>query len=141
MIRVVLDTVVFVRSLINPYGRWGELVFKYFDAYQLFVSREVVGEILEVLQRPELTLKFRPMKNLDYSRVIELLGQAEVVEITESYSGSRDHKDDKFLATADAARADYLVTEDEDLLVLKKHGVTKIIDSLEFLRILEKSVI
>jgi len=140
MIKVVLDTVIIVRSLINPYGRWGELVFKYFDSYQLFVSRKVVEEILEVLQRPELTSKFRTEKNLDFPRVVELLGQAEVVKITEPQSGSRDPKDNKFLATADAALADYLVTEDEDLLILKKHGATKIVDSLEFLRVLEKSV-
>src|SRR3989338_5327249 len=114
MIKVVLDTVIIVRSLINPYGRWGELVFKYFDSYQLFVSQKVVEEILEVLQRPELVSKFWSMKNLDYSKVIELLGRAEVVEITDSYSGSRDPKDNKFLATAAVARADYLVTEDED---------------------------
>ena len=138
MIRVVLDTVVFVRCLINPHGRWGELVFKYFDSYRLFVSRQVVEEILEVLQRPELTSRFRTIEKWDYSRIIELLGEAEVVETTGINLGSRDPKDNKFLVTADAARADYLVTEDEDLLVLEKYGDIKIVDSLEFLRVLEK---
>ena len=65
MIKAVFDTVVFVRSLINPYGRWGELVFSYHDRYQLVVSKELVEEYLEVLHRPELTGKFKTLlKNL-----------------------------------------------------------------------------
>lgn len=136
MIRVVLDTVVFVRSLINPHGRWGELVFKYSKSYQLFVSRPVVEEILEVLQRPELSRKFRTLEDMDYSKIIESIGEAESVDISGTGSGSRDPKDNKFLATADAAKADYLVTEDEDLLVLKQYHKVKIVDSLEFLRVL-----
>lgn len=136
MIRVVLDTVVFVRSLINPHGRWGELVFKYSKSYQLFVSRPVVEEILEVLQRPELSRKFRTLEDMDYSKIIESIGEAESVDISRTGSGSRDPKDNKFLATADAAKADYLVTEDEDLLVLKQYHKVKIVDSLEFLRVL-----
>lgn len=140
MIRVVLDTVVFVRSLINPHGRWGELVFKYFESYQLFVSQPVVEEILEVLQRSELSRKFRALEEMDYSKIVRLIGEAESVDISGTGLGSRDPKDNKFLSTADAAKADYLVTEDEDLLVLKQYRGTKIVDSLEFLRALEKSV-
>lgn len=138
MIRVVLDTVVFVRSLINPHGRWGELVFKHFESYQLFVSQPVVAEILEVLQRPELSRKFRALEKMNYSKIVELIGEAESVDISGTGSGSRDPKDNKFLATADTAKADFLVTEDEDLLVLKQYRGVKIVDSLEFLRVLEK---
>lgn len=138
MLRVVFDTVVFVRSLINPYGVWGKLVFDYYQTYQLFVSKPVVTEIVEVLQRPELTTKFRTLKAMDISTTIVLLGQARVVEVEEIPNISRDPQDDKFLATALAANADYLVSEDKDLLILKEYRGVKIVAATTFVRILEK---
>jgi predicted nucleic acid-binding protein len=47
-------------------------------------------------------------------------------------------KDDKFLATAYTAKADYLVTEDNDLLVLEEYKGIKIITAENFLEILER---
>ena len=138
MVKVVFDTVVFVRSLINPHSRWGQAVFSYSDRYRLFLSQPVLAEILEVLQRPELTRKFRSLKAMDMSKTIEILGQAEVVEVGKIPSASRDVKDNKFLATAGAAGADYLVTEDEDLLILIEHKGAKIVDTATFLAILEQ---
>ena len=49
MLRVVFDTVIFVRALINPHGIWGRLIFQHADAYTLVISPPVVAEILEVL--------------------------------------------------------------------------------------------
>ena len=136
MFRIVLDTVVFVRSLINPYGRWGKLVFAH--EYRLFASRPVVTEILEVLSRPEINRKFRTLHDMGIARVIDILGQAEYVDIPLIPAISRDAKDDKFLATAQIAQADYLVTEDKDLLVLYEYKGTRIVDAATFLRILEQ---
>src|SRR5437660_9953414 len=100
MIKVVFDTVVFVRSLLNPYSFCGRVLFQSFTQYRLFVSRPVVEEILEVLHRDELTSKFRTLAGLDLASVIDILGQAEVVEIPTVAEVSRDPKDNKFLATA-----------------------------------------
>ena len=46
----------------------------------------------------------------------------------------RDPKDDKFLATAMAGEADYLVSEDRDLLDLGEHQGIKIVDVATFLK-------
>jgi len=46
---------------------------------------------------------------------------------------SRDHKDDPVLACALAAGAEYLVTRDQDLLVLSKPFGTKVITPAQFL--------
>ena len=54
-----------------------------------------------------------------------------------SVQDCRDPKDDKFLATCLAAGADYLVSEDDDLLVLGEHAGTRILDAKAFLAILE----
>lgn len=137
MVRVVFDTVIFVRGLINPRSRWGRLVFERAGAYRLLLSREVVTEVAEVIQRPRLTRKFRPLVGDELERLVELLGRAEIVDPAQIPPVSRDPKDDKFLATAAAGTADYLVSEDEDLLVLGEYAGVTIIDAATFLRILE----
>ena len=68
--------------------------------------------------------------------VLNLLASADIVEIDSIQPVSRDVKDDKFLATAHAAKADYLVTEDQDLLVLEEYKGVKIITAERFLEIL-----
>ena len=57
MIRVVFDTVVFVRALINPKSRCGRLVFERFREYELILSPEIIREALEVIRRPEVSGK------------------------------------------------------------------------------------
>jgi len=52
---------------------------------------------------------------------------------------SRDPKDNPFLACAVAARADYLVSNDRDLLVLKKPFGISIVTPVQFLRVLERA--
>jgi putative PIN family toxin of toxin-antitoxin system len=136
--RVVFDTVVFVRALINPYGLWGRLVFGFPDRYELVLSEPIIREILEVLYRPEIVRKYRSVANRDLATIIELLGAVELVEPATTPSTSRDPKDDKFLATARAARARYLVSEDADLTDLKEYEGTLIVPARTFIEILEQ---
>ena len=137
MISAVLDTVVFVHSLINPYSVWGRIVFEWDTQYRLVVSQPVLLEILEVLRRPELTRKYRGVATRDPAALLTILAGAEVARVTAIPEVSRDPKDDKFLATAAAAHVDYLVTEDADLLVLKECSGARILTGGAFLRILE----
>ena len=139
MLRVVIDTVVFVRSLINPHSRSGQIVFSHNKLYELYVSEPVIKEILEVLQRPELTSKFNSLKKMNYKKILIILSHAQAVEISKIPEVSRDPKDNIFIATAIEAEADYLVSEDKDLLVLKKYKGIKIINTETLLQILEKN--
>jgi uncharacterized protein len=125
---VVFDTVVFVRALINPFSFWGRLVFEHRQDYRLIVSPQIMREVVEVLQRPELTSRFTALQGIDVTRILEILQQAEA---------SRDAKDNKFLAAAEIAKADYLVSEDRDLLDLTEHQGTRVIPAHEFLQILK----
>lgn len=138
MVRVVFDTVVFVRSLINPHSWSGRILFQYSDKYRLFVSKPVLQEIFEVLQWPEVVSSFHTLKGLDKKKILEIISQAEVVEVSDIPNISRDIKDNVFLATAKVASADYLVSADRDLLDLKKYEGIDIIDAGIFLQILEE---
>jgi putative PIN family toxin of toxin-antitoxin system len=138
--RVVFDTVVFVRALINSRSICGRLVLDFPDRYRLFLSRQVLQEILEVLARRELLDRLK-LRGIDYRKALEKLLDAmtgaETVELANIAAVSRDPKDDKFLATAKAARSDFLVTEDQDSLVLRDYEGTAIVNAATFLAILE----
>ena len=134
---VIFDTVVFVRALLNPHSLWGRLVFDHYHEYRLIVTPQIVREYVEVLQRPELTSRFSTLKGIDVTRILEILQRAEVVMPEQEPQVSRDVKDNKFLAAAEAAKADYLVSEDGDLLDLVEHQDTRIVPANEFLQILK----
>lgn len=137
MPNVVFDTMVLVRGLINPRSVWGRLLFRMNDRYVLVFSQPLVIELMDVLRRPEVYGKFRALPGLDLRRVLQIVGQATWVDVENVPLVSRDPKDDKFLATAQAADADYLISEDEDLLVLGSHEGIPIIRAARFLSILE----
>ena len=114
--RVVLDTVVLVRALINPFSWWNRLGCDHADRYQLVVSPAIVAEYLAVLQRPELTRKYRGVATRDPYTVLDLISTGIVVQPEVVEAISRDPADDMFLAAAAAGGADFIVTEDADLL-------------------------
>lgn len=135
--KVVFDTVIFVRSLLNPFSYCGQLVFNYADEYTLVISEPVAREILEVLRRPAITRKICFVEGMDMARILNRLAQAEAVNVPDIPSVSRDPKDDKFLATARAGGASYLVSEDRDLLDIGEYEGIKIVNAATFLNSLE----
>lgn len=135
---VVLDTVVFVRALINPFSAGGRLTFQYSDRYRLVVSKPLLQEVLEVLGRPEITKKFRSLQKMDIARILDVVSQAEAADVREIPSVSRDINDDMVLATAKAGHADYIVSQDKDLLDLGEYDGIQVVDYLKFIGVLEE---
>jgi putative PIN family toxin of toxin-antitoxin system len=136
-VRVVLDTVVFVRALINAHNFSGRLLSEFTPRYTLLLSKETAQELLEVIRQPELTTKYKRLGAIRIESVIELVAHAELVALPEIPAASRDPKDDIFVATAQAGSADYLVTEDKDLLVLNGKFTFQIINTKTFIEQLE----
>lgn len=137
MIKAVFDTVIFVRGLINPHSFCGQFFFKYNHKFQLFLSKPIVKEILEVIERPEIKRKYKTGL-VNRKKILKVLSLAKNVRIKRIEKICRDEKDDIFLATALAAKTNYLVSKDEDLLCLKKYKEIKIINSSSFLKVLKK---
>ncbi len=140
MHRAVFDTVIFVRALLDSRSFSGRLVLKHINDYRLFLAHPLIEEILEVLGRKEIIERFN-LRNANYPKaladLLKSMQNAEIVEISKIISVSRDPNDDKFLATAKAANAHYLVSADLDLLDLKEYEGIKIVDAETFLHVLE----
>jgi uncharacterized protein len=137
-VRVVLDAVVLVRGLINPSGRWGQLVFAQAGSYEWVVSPAIVDEYLDVLRRPELIRKYREVPSRNLPWVLAQIATAKMVEPDETPSVCRDPEDDKFLAAALAGGATYIVSEDRDLLDLGSYEGVTILSAAAFLAVLER---
>ena len=135
--RVVVDAVVFVRALINHDGSCGRLLARAGE-YDIVLSLEVTHEILGVLQRPELRERLYSAAGLpQLQAVLAILGEAEAVVPGAVVSVCRDSKDDKFFACAIAGGADYIVSEDEDILAVREYNDVRTIRAAEFLRLLD----
>jgi putative PIN family toxin of toxin-antitoxin system len=125
-VRVVFDTVVLVRGLIDPFNWSGKLIFEWHGAYEWVVSPEIVNEYLEVNHRPRLGDRFKPRENRDLNTVLMLISAATPVYPTEMPFICRDPSDDKFLAAAETGKADFIVSEDNDLLSLVEYKGVRI---------------
>jgi len=136
--RAVLDTVVFVRALINPKGQWGRLLFELSSEYTIVLSPPIISEIIAVLYRPTLRERFPQLAaSPQLDRVLRLFQEAEVVEPDEEAAVCRDPADDKLFACAAAGRADCIVSEDKDVLSVGTYKGMRTVTTADFIRSLE----
>lgn len=124
-LRVVVDPNVLISLLIGK--RIVALATLFHDPrFQVIVDDLLLDELDQVAKRPKFTKLF-PVEKVD--ELVYLLERtAEVLPAgTEIKAVSRDPADDYLLDLCKRAKARLLLTGDEDLLVLGKHGRTRII--------------
>jgi putative PIN family toxin of toxin-antitoxin system len=139
--RVVIDTNVLVSGVINIHGLPHRLLEAWYaDQVALLTELSLMAEAIRVLQRPRIRTKY----GLTMERITELreriVRTAELVTpLSPLPVHSRDAHDDIFLAVALGGKAEYLITGDDDLLVLDGHpalGTLRIVSVRDFLEIL-----
>ncbi len=129
-IKVVIDTNWWVGFVIKKYQN--KLINILLDEnIEIYCSKELEEEVKKTLQVPRLA------KYLDSSTLKDFTATFPkglvMIEVTSSVHVCRDEKDDFLLALSKDAKADYLITGDKDLLVLKKFGKTVILTLTGFL--------
>jgi uncharacterized protein len=128
-VKVILDTNVLVAAFLTE-GVCHKLLFRARKReYDLVLSTDIIAEFEGVLLR-----KFS-LSQSELSDVRSLLAEAakEVRQGVDAIKPvSRDPDDDKILACASASGADYLVTGDEDLLMVKQYGGARILTPRDF---------
>lgn len=118
--RLVLDTNLLVSGLISPAGAPNRLLRLWqADAFVLLVTPALLEEITDVLVRPLLRRRFAlTAAEVEQFRTRLSLAAEMVQPVASLPLSCRDPKDDMVLAAAFGGKADYLVTGDQDLLVL-----------------------
>jgi hypothetical protein len=130
-LRVVFDTNVIVSAVLLAGSVPRQAFDKALDEGTLLLSAPVLLELAEVLSRKKLNKYLLEEERMRF--LVALLKEAELVEVTEEVTGCRDAKDDKFLALAVCGRADFIVSGDDDLLVLNPFRGIAILTPREFL--------
>jgi putative PIN family toxin of toxin-antitoxin system len=129
--RIVVDTNILISYLIgNSFIR----LDKYIQSGQvkLIFSEELLNEFLEVTSRPKLR-KYFSEKDI-FSLLDHIQNNADFIDVTSKVAVCRDQKDKFLLALCADGKADYLITGDEDLLVIKKFRKTTVITFAEFIQ-------
>lgn len=104
------------------------------DSVRILFSDDLFAELIEVLQRPKFSRYFS-QENI--TELISLLHcKAEWITVNDQIEECRDPKDNFLLELCVSGKADYLITGDEDLLVMNPFRGLRIITYRMFQEIL-----
>jgi uncharacterized protein len=128
-VKVVFDTNVLIAAFVAQ-GLCASLLGRARRGdFLLCLSPFIISEFENVLSK-----KIKAGKP-EIREAIDILKEAvhEIVDTSEEVKGvCRDKDDDNILSCAKVLGADYLVTGDQDLLILKKFGSTRILSPRDF---------
>jgi uncharacterized protein len=130
---LVLDTNILVSAVLSKTSKARQALDKAQDIGKILMSSSLLLEIEEVLFRPKFDKYVTTIERRFF--LGNFLKTVEFVEVGEIIKICRDPKDDKILALALNGKADYIITGDQDLLVLKLFEGVEIITIDEFLNL------
>jgi hypothetical protein len=140
-VRAVIDTNLFVSGLFAGKGVTQQLQNLWVDgAFELAVSEQILLEIENTIRKPSIWVKLQ-LEEGDEVLLSGLIRERAFIVTRDTYKTDRikdDPTDNKFLACALEANADYVVSGDNHLLSLKHfHGI-QIIDARTFVEKVEE---
>ena len=129
--RIVIDTNVIISALIFESSSSMNAFTLAKSRGTILISNDVLSEMINVLSRSKFDRYITSEIREDF--LASLMLEAEIVPITEKITACRDPKENKFLELAISGYADYLLTGDQDLLVLHPFRNLQIITVSNFL--------
>ena len=130
--KIVIDTNIFVSSFFwkgNP-RKVIDRVVNGFD--ELFITDVILNEIKSVMSKEKFNLEKQEVN--DYIKIIEHFSHKIFLD-NEIENISRDPDDNKILKCGLGGKVDYIISGDNDLLVLKEYKGIRIITPKEYLEI------
>jgi putative PIN family toxin of toxin-antitoxin system len=129
-VKVVLDTNVLISAIMFGGKSRDILEMGISGKIKIAVSQDILKELAGVL----VDKKFQAPKSFVQQIIHELTEIAEVVIVTEKITVIKNDSDDNcILECAVSAKADYIVSGDSDLLILKYFKKIKILSPSDFL--------
>ncbi len=144
MFKAVLDTTVLVAAMLRPEpgGVSIELLRRAAEGeYELYLSDDILEETAATLmgsERNRRRYKYSDANVIEYCEALAHIG-AIIVDIPPLTGVVRDPNDDMIVACAVAAKADFLVSRDKDLLTLGSYGAIDMVTPEAFLRLLREA--
>lgn len=140
--RVLIDTNLFIAYLLKP--RPGSFIHVLLDAVAegtvtLLLPEALLDEIGNTIRRkPYLISRIHEDRLIRFLQLLKSIGE-EIPLISEIIPAiTRNPNDDYLIAYAVVGQADYLISGDNDLLVLEKIGALSIVNSGQFRQVLKE---
>ncbi|TRU49205.1 MAG: putative toxin-antitoxin system toxin component, PIN family [Microcystis aeruginosa Ma_QC_Ch_20071001_S25] len=129
-IKVIIDTNLWISFLIGK--QLASLKYLLIEKTLVPIfSPQLLNEINLVTKRPKLQNHFPQSKVQELLELLSIIGLC--IETKSKINICRDAKDNYLLALAKDSQADFLITGDQDLLILQQFGITKIVTYQQFL--------
>ena len=125
-LKIIVDTNLWISFLISKRLQKLEALFDK-DSVVFIFSDELLEEFLEVASRKKFTQYFTKEDIQKFLNAIDCC--TTTIKVKSIVKQCRDEKDNFLLALAKDSKADYLLTGDEDLLIIKKFQNTEILTS------------
>lgn len=138
LLKLVLDTNTIVSAFFWE-GNEAELLRKIEQGKaKVYITREILKEVEQVIKRPKFNQVMKTA-GLTPEQIIQKIVSLSHLVIAPRITVKvcRDEKDNKFLECAESARVDYIISGDEDLLVLKEYNGIPIARTWSILRLLD----
>lgn len=130
-LRFVIDTNILVSSILMASSKADQALKKVRKIGLILFSENTFSELKEVLNRRKFDKYILLETRLEFLSKIKI--ESELIEIIETIDLCRDPKENKFLELAISGNADFIITGDQDLLVLNLFRNIEIISVNEFL--------
>lgn len=132
---VVLDTNVYVSGILTTSTPPAKILHAWeTNVITLVLSEPILSEIKDVLTRPYFARHLKWTREQLNQYIDDLRLVAVVVHGTTPVTVCRDPKDNMILSAALEAGADYIVSGDEDIIVLGEFRTIPILTPREFVR-------
>ncbi len=127
--RIILDTNLWISFLISKRLKKIDILFKQ-DNITLIFSQELLDEFTEVARRPKFKKYFSVTDIENLLSLFDTFG--EFTEVVSMVDICVDKKDNFLLSLSKDSKANFLITGDEHLLIIKQFEDTQILTYTEF---------
>jgi putative PIN family toxin of toxin-antitoxin system len=139
MLKAVLDTNVLISALLSSDGIPNQLLRQAKLTYQLFISREILEEVRDVLLKPKIQRKMSLTEDKIRAFISTIQRVAIVVENPPLLPIIEDDPDDDvILACSLEAKVDYLVSGDIHLKRIGSYKGINVVSPSEFFAIINR---
>ncbi len=133
-LRLVIDTNIWISLLISKKLETLDNLF-FSKEIEILFSEELIDELKVTISKPKLKKHFGKRNALE-EMLLVFEPYMDFIEVKKQVNVCRDEKDNFLLALAEEGEVDYLITGDDDLLVLRSFKKTRIITISDFLKMM-----
>ncbi|MFA4852256.1 MAG: putative toxin-antitoxin system toxin component, PIN family [Bacteroidales bacterium] len=130
--RFVVDTNILISAMLFPCSVPALALKKVFDIGMVVISKECADELTLVVMDEKFE-KYVPF-SMRQAFLLDFEDAVVFVNVKNKIAVCRDLKDDKYLSLAVSAKAKFIITGDNDLLILNPFKNISIITPAEFLK-------